>query len=112
VAFGSYSSGGSSLIGGAGDGEVVVVEHCLGFDFAGKGASDEIKRGRVRVQQTLGGGGEGAASIAVQSLSAWKEFYYEEFKNASSLCASCGGPNKWGESPNTDPDELTVGLYE
>ena len=37
----------------------------------------------------------------------WKEYYYEEFKNASSLCASCGGPNKWGESPATDPDELT-----
>ena len=120
VARGSYSCGSRSL-GDGGGGEVAVVEHCLRFDFEGKGSGgsdDGPKRARVRVQQTIetqpGSAADahpdgGVASCAARCDSAWLEFYYEEFKNGASLCASCGGPNKWGESPATDPDDLTVG---
>lgn len=80
VAFGSYSSGAATLHSGGGGGgvEEQVVEHCLAFDFQGKGEEDEPNRARVRVQQTLRvAAAEGAASVAIQAISAWKEFYYE-----------------------------------
>ena len=100
VEAGSYSAETSV---GDGDERAVVVEHCLGFTFPGASGEDEDKRCRVRVQQTMAPG----SRTTVATISAWKEYYYEEFKNAASLCASCGGPNKWGESPNTDPADLT-----
>ena len=74
------------------DAEPVTVEHCVGIDTVKK--DGDVSRARVRVQQTIEG-----RDADVTGVCAWKEFYYEPFANAKSLCASCGGPNKWGEYP-------------
>ena len=111
VARGSYNAGPLFLDPDAEDGAEAVVEHCLGFDDAPKSPGAEGKRSRVRVQQHLRFD-DAEKTWALFSISAWKEFYYEPFNNAASLCASCGGPNKWGEYPVMPLETFTEGTWE
>lgn len=101
-ALGSYSAG-ANLVGA----DPVVVEHCLGFDDPADAGEDSNRRARVRVQQTLRPSDDADGAFVLDAIVAWKEYYYEPFNNAASLCASCGGPNKWGEYPAKDRDEFT-----
>jgi hypothetical protein len=64
----------------------------------------------VRLQQHLKYS-EADESWRLDSITAWKEFFYEPFKNASSLCASCGGPNKWGEDEAIPAKTLAEGEW-
>ena len=84
-----------------------VVEHCLGFDDP----ADDDTRARVRVQQRLALD-PSSGLLAVADVSAWKEYYYEPFADAASLCASCGGPNKWGDTKPRDADDVDDGAWE
>jgi hypothetical protein len=84
------------------------VEHCVGLDTTQK--NGEVVRCRVRVQQTVGQTSDKQEQVA--DVTAWKEYYYEPFANAKSLCASCGGPNKWGEYPPKDKAEYTGNEWE
>ena len=59
------------------------------------------------MQQTLRPSDDADGAFVLDAIVAWKEYYYEPFNNAASLCASCGGPNKWGEYPAKDRDEFT-----
>ena len=111
VARGSYNAGPTFLDPDAEDGAAAVVEHCLGFDDAPKTAGAEGKRARVRVQQHLRFDAS-SKTWALKEITAWKEFYYEPFNNAASLCASCGGPNKWGEYPVMPEETFTEGEWE
>ena len=69
----------------------VVVEHCLGFDDPADAGEDSNRRARVRVQQTLRPSDDADGAFVLDAIVAWKEYYYEPFNNAASLCASCGG---------------------
>ena len=116
VAPGSYNAGPIALDPSAEIGAEAVVEHCLGFDDAPKADGSEGRRARVRVQQHLrfsdatDAGENGGWTLA--AITAWKEYYYEPFNNAASLCASCGGPNKWGEYPALPAETFTDGAWE
>ena len=116
VAPGSYNAGPIALDLSAEIGAEAVVEHCLGFDDAPKADGSEGRRARVRVQQHLrfsdatDAGENGGWTLA--AITAWKEYYYEPFNNAASLCASCGGPNKWGEYPTLPVETFTDGAWE
>ena len=116
VAPGSYNAGPIALDPSAEIGAEAVVEHCLGFDDAPKADGSEGRRARVRVQQHLrfsdatDAGENGGWTLA--AITAWKEYYYEPFNNAASLCASCGGPNKWGEYPTLPVETFTDGAWE
>jgi hypothetical protein len=104
IALGSYSAGPSDLSAkgatssDATDFDILTIEHCLAFEDKPKPKKNETeaKRARVRVQQHLQFDAD-TKEFALKKLTAWKEFFYEPFNNAASLCASCGGPNKWGE---------------
>ena len=111
VAPGSYNSGPTALDPNAESGVEAVVEHCLGFDDAPKREGEEGKRMRVRVQQRLRFS-DASKKWTLAAIVAWKEFYYEPFNNAASLCASCGGPNKWGEVPALPAETFTDGVWE
>ena len=114
VAPGSYNAGPLTLDPNAEAGAEAVVEHCLGFDDAPKREDEESKRMRVRVQQRLRfeEAETGSNGWTLAAIVAWKEFYYEPFNNAASLCASCGGPNKWGEYPALPAETFTDGAWE
>ena len=107
LAPGSYSADTGDLGTDASD-SPVTVEHCVGLDTTMK--NGEVVRCRVRVQQTVGQASDKQEQVA--DVTAWKEYYYEPFANAKSLCASCGGPNKWGEYPPKDKAEYTGNEWE
>tara|TARA_B110000977_G_scaffold44671_1_gene60665 strand:- start:5212 stop:6189 length:978 start_codon:yes stop_codon:yes gene_type:complete len=110
IALGSYSTGPTDLSEGSSAQEcnTVTIEHCLHFDDAPSKKNPEGKRSRVRVQQKI----KVEENIfALEKITVWKEFYYEPFNNAVSLCSSCGGPNKWGEYPVLPVDVFLEGVW-
>ena len=101
VEFGSYSAGPGSLAARDGEETTIVMEHALAFTT---GSGEDAKRTRLRLRQTIS-----PVDGAIESIVGWKEYWYEPFNDAASLCSSCGGPNKWGETLATDPAATVSG---